>query len=57
MRLGERSVLFPIIPRARPFANLAAVSRDGNRLLAISTDDDDELSTHVLSDWTVLLKN
>jgi Tol biopolymer transport system component len=55
--LGERSVLFPIFSGARVAANLGAASRDGKRLLVISTDDDDELRTHVLTDWTALLKD
>jgi hypothetical protein len=54
-RLGDRTALFPIITGSRTVANMGAVSRDGNRLLAISTDDDEDLSTHVHSDWTALL--
>jgi len=55
-RLGDRTVLFPIITGQRTIANMGAVSRDGSRLLAISTDDDEDLSTHVHSDWTALVK-
>ena len=55
IRLGERSLLFKLIHPARVDANLGAASRDGNRILAIATDDTEEVRLQVLSDWTTLL--
>ena len=36
-------------------ARIAAVTRDGKRILAISTDDSDQLRSQIISDWTALL--
>jgi serine/threonine-protein kinase len=57
MRLGERSVLFKLIHPARAVANIGAASRDGNRFLAIATDETDEIRIQVHSDWTALLSH
>jgi serine/threonine-protein kinase len=56
VRLGERNVLFPAVTPSRATANVGAITRDGTRFLIISTDDDEEIRTHVVSDWTTLLK-
>ncbi|HYW42045.1 MAG TPA: hypothetical protein VE959_04260 [Bryobacteraceae bacterium] len=56
IRLGERSLLFKLIAPGRSDANLGAASRDGSRILAISTDNPEAAMTQVLSDWTTLLK-
>ncbi len=55
IRLGERSLLFKLNHPARSDANLAAASRDGNRLIAIATDETEEARVQVLTDWTTLL--
>jgi hypothetical protein len=55
-RLGERNALFPAVTPSRATSNVGAITRDGNRFLIISTDDDEEIRTHVVSDWTTLLK-
>jgi hypothetical protein len=56
LRLGERSLLFRLIHPLRTYANLAAASRDGSRLLALATDSMEETRVQVLTDWTTLLK-
>ena len=56
LRLGERSLLFGLIHPQRTYANLAAASRDGSRLLALATDSVEETRVQVLTDWTTLLK-
>src|SRR5262249_54787559 len=56
IRLGPRSVLFPITPPTRIGSNIVAVSRDGERILAIAADNSDELKVQVLTDWTALLQ-
>ena len=56
LRLGERSLLFRLIHPQRTYANLAAASRDGSRLLALATDSVEETRVQVLTDWTTLLK-
>ncbi len=55
IRLGPRSVLFPITPPTRIGSNIVAVSRDGERILAIAADNSDELKVQVMTDWTALL--
>src|SRR5262249_14752612 len=55
IRLGPRSLLFPITPPTRIGSNILAVSRDGQRILAIAADNSDELKVQVLTDWTALL--
>src|SRR5262249_15060657 len=55
IRLGERSLLFRLLHPARADANLGAVSRDGNRILTIATDDTEEARVQVLTDWTTLV--
>jgi hypothetical protein len=55
IRLGERTHLFRLIHSVRINAHIAQASRDGSRILAITTDDVEEFRTQVLSDWTTLL--
>jgi len=55
LRVGEQSRMFPIFTSTLAAANVAAVSRDGTRILAIAADPSEEAKTQVLSDWTVLL--
>ena len=55
IRLGEPSFLFPIQTSTRGRANVASISRDNKRILAISADPSEELKTQVLTDWTTLL--
>jgi WD40 repeat protein len=55
LRLGERSLLFRLIHPMRTYASPAAASRDGNRLLALATDSQEETRLQVLTDWTSLL--
>ena len=55
MRLGERTAMFPVVAPRRAFSNFGAETRDG-QFLIVSTDAVEEFQTHVLSDWTKLLK-
>jgi hypothetical protein len=55
-RPGETSVLFKLLTSRRAGANIAAASRDGNRILAITTDSGELAKAQVLTDWTTLLK-
>ena len=54
-RLGERAVLFPSLGAQSAGAHIAAASRDGNRILIVTTDQPEAVATQVLSDWTTLL--
>jgi serine/threonine-protein kinase len=56
LRLGERSMLFKLAHARRSDVNPAAITRDGQRILAIATDRDDEQKFQLLSDWTTLMK-
>lgn len=56
IRLGERSLLFRLHYPKRTDSNLGAVSRDGQRILAIATESDEETRVQVLSDWSTLLE-
>ncbi len=55
IRLGERSLLFKLSHPRRTDVNLGAVTRDGQRILAIATEKEEEAKLQVLSDWTTLL--
>jgi hypothetical protein len=54
-QVTEPTFLFPLITTSRVGANIGSVSRDGSRILAIATDNADELGPQVLTDWTILL--
>jgi Tol biopolymer transport system component len=56
IEVGPRTPLFRVITPTRAGANMAAVSPDGTRILAIATDLEEEFRTQVLSDWTTLIK-
>jgi hypothetical protein len=56
IRLGDRSMLFKLHDPRRSDANPAAATRNGQRILAIAVDRDEETKLQVLSDWTTLLK-
>ena len=52
---GPPSMLFQYAHSDRLGANLAAASRDGKRILAIATEDTEQIGPQVISDWTALL--
>ena len=56
IEVGPRKMLFRIITPTRSGSNTAAVSPDGTRIVAISTDLEEEFRTQVLTDWTTLIK-
>ena len=56
IRLGERSLLFRVMHPARADSNMGAASRDGSRIMAISTDAVEETRLQLLTDWTTLLR-
>jgi lipopolysaccharide/colanic/teichoic acid biosynthesis glycosyltransferase/WD40 repeat protein len=53
--IGEPKVLFRLQLPDRPAAKPFAVSRDGNRILVIDTDERERLTPQILTDWTTLL--
>jgi predicted Ser/Thr protein kinase len=55
LRIGERAFAFPMESTTRIGGNIGAVSRDGNRILAIAGDATDKLKPQIITDWTVLL--
>ena len=54
-RVGERTFLFPLVHNERVNSRVAVAAKDGKRILAITTDETDELGTQLLTDWTTLL--
>ena len=55
IQLGERKALFRLVSGARSVAQFVQPSKDGKRILAISTDREEEIHTQVLTDWSTLL--
>ncbi len=54
-RVGERTFLFQLVHNTRIGARVALAAKDGKRILAITTDDTDELDFQLTTDWTTLL--
>lgn len=57
IRLGPPRVLFAANMPTRASARVGAASRDGKRILLISTDETEPLRMQVISDWTALLQS
>jgi hypothetical protein len=57
LRLGPPSLLFPIRIPTIAGVPVAAMSHDGQRILAISGDPSEEVKVQILTDWSTLLKN
>jgi predicted Ser/Thr protein kinase len=55
LRAGEATFLFPWVHSDRARSRIGAATRDGKRILAIASDDPEEMWGQVLSDWTTLL--
>ena len=55
LKLGERKALFRLISGSRFVGHFVQPSKDGKRILAISTDQEEEIHTQVLTDWSTLL--
>ena len=55
IQLGERKALFRLVSGSRIVGHYVQPSKDGKRILAISTDREEEIHTQVLTDWSTLL--
>jgi hypothetical protein len=56
LQLGEPTILFASLGTQSASTQIAAASRDGKRILTITTDQPEAVATQILNDWTTLLR-